>query len=309
MPLLTIRHVTTYRYRQPVALGEHRMMLRPRDTQEQRVVEARLDIRPEPISLRFAEDAFGNHLAIARFFGRTRELCFESSVSLEHRPQDLTDRDLDDDCMSPVAYGASELPDLALYIERRDTDPENVVGNWVRQVLPAGETVGALELFTHISQGIKRGFRYRRREAKGIQRPVETLRLGHGSCRDFALLLIESARSLGFAARFASGYLAIPLDDLDDPKGSDRGSTHAWVQIYLPEIGWISFDPTCGGVGNKDLVTVAVARDPSHTTPLHGTFVGLPSDPLGMDVQVRVTSDTSETRWAAARPPLSLRPN
>jgi transglutaminase-like putative cysteine protease len=309
MPLLTIRHVTTYRYRQPVALGEHRMMLRPRDSQDQRVVEARLDIRPEPITLRFVEDAFGNHLAIAQFFGSAQELCFDSVVSLEHRPQDLTDYDLDDTHMCPAAYSSSELPDLALYIERHGADPENVVGNWVRQVLLPGETLSAFEVFTQVTQGIKRGFRYRRREAKGIQEPVETLRLGQGSCRDFALLLIEAARSLGFAARFASGYLAIPLDDLDDPKSSARGSTHAWAQIYLPETGWISFDPTCGSVGNKDLVTVAVARDPSHTTPLHGTFIGLPSDPLGMDVRVRVTSNRSETRWAAASPQLSLRPN
>ena len=108
MPLLTIRHVTTYRYRQPVALGEYRMMLRPRDSQDQRVVEARLDIRPEPITLRFVEDAFGNHLAIAQFFGRAQELCFDSIVSLEHRPQDLTDYDLDDTCMCPATYSSSE---------------------------------------------------------------------------------------------------------------------------------------------------------------------------------------------------------
>jgi hypothetical protein len=309
MPLLTIRHVTTYRYRQPVAFGEHRMMLRPRDSQDQRVVEATLQIRPEPVTLRFVQDAFGNHIAIAQFSGRSQELCFDSIVCLEHRPQELTEYNLDDAGMCPAAYSTSEMPDLARYIERHDTDPENVVANWVRQVLPQGGSICAFELLTQISQGIKRSFRYRRREAKGIQQPVETLRLGHGSCRDFALLLIEAARSLGFAARFASGYLAIPLDDWEEPKSSARGSTHAWAQIYLPETGWINFDPTCGSVGNKDLVTVAVARDPRHTTPLHGTFVGLPSDHLGMDVQVRVTSDTSETRWAAASPPLSLRPN
>jgi len=66
MPSLTIRHVTTYRCRQPVAFGEHRMMLRPRDSHDQRVIEARLEISPEPKSLRFVQDAFGNHVGIAR---------------------------------------------------------------------------------------------------------------------------------------------------------------------------------------------------------------------------------------------------
>ena len=237
MPLLTIRHVTTYRYRQPVAFGEHRMMLRPRDSQDQRVVEATLEIRPEPTTLRSVQDAFGNHITIARFSGRSPELCFDSIVCLEHLPQDPTEFNLDDAAMCQAAYSTSEMPDLARYIERHDTDPENVVGNWVLQVLPSVGTVGAFELLTQISQGIKRGFRYRRREAKGIQQPVETLRLGHGSCRDFALLLIEAARSLGFAARFASGYLAIPLDDLEEPRSTARGSTHASAQIYLPDQG------------------------------------------------------------------------
>ena len=82
MPSLTIRHVTTYRYRQPVAFGEHRMMLRPRDSHDQKVIEASLDISPEPSSLCFTEDAFGNHVAIARFDGSSSELSFESIVSL-----------------------------------------------------------------------------------------------------------------------------------------------------------------------------------------------------------------------------------
>jgi transglutaminase-like putative cysteine protease len=74
MPTLTIRHVTTYRYRRPVAFGEHRMMLRPRDAHDQRVIEASLEISPEPSSLRLVQDAFGNHVGIARFSGRSKEL-------------------------------------------------------------------------------------------------------------------------------------------------------------------------------------------------------------------------------------------
>jgi transglutaminase-like putative cysteine protease len=119
--------------------------------------------------------------------------------------------------------------------------------------------MGTFELLTRLTQVIKHGFRYRRREAKGIQEPVETLWLGHSSCRDFAMLMIEAARALGFAARFASGYLAVPLDEPHEPMGgSARGSTHAWAQIYLPGSGWIDFDPTSGVIGKSDLVTVAV---------------------------------------------------
>ena len=296
MPSLTIRHVTTYRYRQPVAFGEHRMMLRPRDSHDQKVIEASLDISPEPSSLHFIEDAFGNHVAIARFDGSATELSFESIVSLEHSPADASDLALTEAARSfPVGYSAEEMPDLAHCIERHHADPDDEVGRWARQFLHASGSIGTLELLVRLCQGIHQGFLYRRREAKGIQQPLETLRLGHGSCRDFALLMIEAARSLGLAARFVSGYLAVPLAHDEEPAGDGavnraHGATHAWAQVYLPGAGWIDFDPTSGSVGKAALVTVAVVRDPDQALPLHGTFIGSASDPLGMDVHVSVTS-------------------
>jgi transglutaminase-like putative cysteine protease len=295
MPSLTIRHVTIYRYRQPVAFGEHRMMLRPRDSHDQKVIEASLDISPEPSSLCFIEDAFGNHVAIARFDGSSSELSFESIVSLEHSPANA-DLDLAQAAGDfPVDYSALEMPELAHCIQRHHPDPNDEVGRWARQFLHASGSIGTLELLVRLSQGIHQGFLYRRREAKGIQRPVETLRLGHGSCRDFALLMIEAARSLGLAARFASGYLAVPFEPGEEPASTgavDRahGATHAWAQVYLPGAGWIDFDPTSGSVGKAKLVTVAVVRDPDQALPLHGTFIGSASDPLGMEVRVSVTS-------------------
>jgi transglutaminase-like putative cysteine protease len=296
MPTLTIRHVTTYRYRRPVAFGEHRMMLRPRDSHDQKVIEASLEISPEPTSLRLVQDAFGNHVGIARFSDRSKVLWFESVVRLEHAFSDAANLDLEDDAGTfPFHYSADEMPDLARCIERHQPDPGNKVGRWARQFLPAGGTIGTFELLTRLARGINQGFRYQRREAKGIQQPTETLRVGHGSCRDFAMLMIEAARSLGFAARFASGYLAVPLEDPEKPmSGSAHGSTHAWAQIYLPGTGWIDFDPTRGSVGKIGLVAVAVVRDPLHAIPLHGTFMGLQSDHLGMEVQVSVTRGTPE---------------
>jgi Transglutaminase-like superfamily len=213
---------------------------------------------------------------------------------LDRRSIHAADLDLEDAARTfPVDYSADEMPDLAYCIKRHQPDPGNEVGRWAHQFLPPSGSIGTFELLTRLSLGINHGFHYRRRKAKGIQQPVETLRLGHGSCRDFAMLMIEAARSLGLAARFASGYLAVPLDYPKEPtSGSARGSTHAWAQIYLPGTGWIDFDPTSGSAGKIGLVTVAVVRDPHHAIPLHGTFIGFPSDHLGMEVQVSVTSST-----------------
>jgi transglutaminase-like putative cysteine protease len=292
MPSLTIRHVTTYRYQRLVGFGEHRMMLRPRDSHDQKVIEATLAITPEPVSLDFVQDSFGNHVGIALFASRSKELRFESVVCVDHVPSDSARFDCVDTAMTLlVPYSEEELSELAPYIVRQTPDPDDSVGAWARQFLPVNETIGTSELLFRLSHGINQGFSYRRREAKGIQQPVETVRLGHGSCRDFALLMMEAARALGLAARFASGYLAVPLEQPDEPQsGSARGSTHAWAQIYLPCAGWVDFDPTSGSMGKRALVTVAVAHDPIDALPLFGTFMGRQSDCLGMEVEVRVMS-------------------
>jgi transglutaminase-like putative cysteine protease len=283
MQSLTIRHLTTYRYRQPVSFGEHRMMLRPRDQHDQKVVAASLAITPEPASLRVVQDGFGNHVAIAEFDARATELSFESIVNVERSPSDAVEVDLD-------------RSEFAGCVERLHPDPADEVGRWARRFLPATGSIDSLEFLGRLAQGIHKGFRYRRREAKGIQPPLETLRLGQGTCRDFALLMVEAARALGFAARFASGYLATPLKtepgdaaSVESPHGATHGATHAWAQVFLPGNGWVDFDPTSGGVGKASLITVAVVCDPYDALPLYGTYAGAAADFLGMDVLVSVT--------------------
>jgi transglutaminase-like putative cysteine protease len=135
---------------------------------------------------------------------------------------------------------------------------------------------------------INRRFTYIARDEPGTQDPILTLQLGSGSCRDFALLMMEAVRSLGLAARFVSGYLYVP--DKDEPGRVGGGATHAWLEVYLPGAGWMEFDPTNGIVGNRDLIRVAVVRDPRQAVPLSGSWRGNLSDFLGMSVEVSVTA-------------------
>ena len=288
MASLTIRHVTTYRYRKPVAFGEHRLMFRPRDTDGQKVMTAHLAISPPPASLDFIEDGFGNQIGVAQFSARATELRFESIVDVERSPQANGGLDGVRAGTFPVTYDETERPELVSSMERHYSDPENAIGAWASGFVPADAPIGNFELLVEMTRVINAGFRYQRREAKGIQTPQETLLLGQGSCRDFAMLMIEAARSLGFAARFASGYLAASMDN---PAG---GSTHAWAQVYLPGAGWIDFDPTSGTAGAASLVTVAVVQDPHHALPLHGTYFGGAADHLGMDVHVHVITEAPD---------------
>jgi transglutaminase-like putative cysteine protease len=286
---LTIRHSTTYRYRRPVAFGEHRMMLRPHDAPGQRLLGLHLDITPKPVSLRFAEDAFGNHVAIAQFSGASSELRFESVVQVDCAHSVEVDPFEDVDAY-PVLYSPIELKAIGGDIEADHPNPDNVVGVWARRVLPTEKSIGAFDLLKRLSHAIHKDFRYRRREERGVQTPVETLGLGSGTCRDFAMLMIAAARELGFAARFASGYLASVLDSPEAlANGVGPASTHAWARIFLPGKGWVDFDPTSGTIGKRDLVIVAAVRDPRDAIPLYGTFFGTSSDMLGMDVAVSIT--------------------
>jgi transglutaminase-like putative cysteine protease len=293
MPVLTVRHVTTYRYRQPVAFGEHRMMFRPREGHDQRILDVQLNIEPRPVSIRWLHDVFGNSVTLARFTGRAKELRFESIVRLDHRPLHALDFQIEDHAESyPFAYSVEDLPDLSRSIERQYPDPERDLERWARQFLRKDGATGTLELLSNMTHAIRRGFTYIARTEKGIQAPTRTLKLGSGTCRDFAVLMIEAVRCLGLAARFVSGYIYVPSREGRSHVGG--GSTHAWLRVYLPGAGWVEFDPTNGIVGNRDLIRVAVARDPHHAVPLAGSWIGFPSDCLGMTVEVDVTSEASE---------------
>ncbi|WP_084697857.1 transglutaminase family protein [Muricoccus aerilatus] len=291
MPILTVRHVTTYRYRQPVSFGEHRMMLRPRAGHDQRLLEARIAILPEPADFWWVHDVFGNSVGVARFDTRARELRFDSTMRLEHSPVEALDYRLEEYARSlPFSYSSEDMPDLARSIERHVPDPDRVVDRWARGFMRRDGPTGTLELLEAMTRAVKRDFTYIARSVRGIQEPWRTLEMGSGTCRDFALLMLEAVRSLGLAARFVSGYLYSPgLQGEREGSHVGGGSTHAWVRVYLPGAGWVEFDPTNGILGNRDLIRVAVAREPSQAVPLHGRWKGFPDDALGMEVSVEVT--------------------
>jgi transglutaminase-like putative cysteine protease len=290
MPILTVHHATTYRYRRPVAFGEHRMMFRPRDSYDQRLIHSSLLVDPQPKNIRWIHDVFGNCVAFAEFDRKAARLHFESTISLEHYPSRLPDFQTEEYAKTyPFAYEADEMPDLQPAIERRYPDPNGEVDQWVRRFVRQGRATPTGKLLMTLTCAVRESFTYNRRIESGTQDPVTTLRQRRGTCRDFALLMMEAVRSLGLAARFVSGYLYVPPRAGASHRGG--GSTHAWCQVYLPGAGWVEFDPTNGIIGNRDLVRVAVARDPHQAIPLSGTFWGEAADELGMDVSVEVTSD------------------
>jgi transglutaminase-like putative cysteine protease len=298
MQILTVHHVTSYRYDRPVRFGEHAMMMRPRDSHDIRMLEASLSVFPA-CETRWAHDVFGNSVAKVTFLEESDRLDVESSIKLEH--YGLTEPDFAS--LEPYAraipfpYASDEIADLGRCMERHHKDPQHRVTEWARSFLNGGVSDTA-ETLLAMNAAVRHRFAYETRDAHGTQTPSETLDRGTGTCRDFALFFMEAVRSLGLGARFVSGYLYDP--DLDQamkdptlPKGADlrgAGSTHAWVQVYLPGAGWVEFDPTNGIAGGANLIRVAVARDPHQASPVSGSYFGPPEAFQSLEISVTVAS-------------------
>ena len=271
------------------------MMLRPRDDEDQKVLESGLEITPEPSHLFWARDVFGNHVATACFTHRASELRFDSTIRLDHAPAGFREADIEDFARTyPFAYRAKDRSALARFVA--PLSPRPALDHWAASFLRPDGSGDTRDLLVDMTRTINRTFKHVARHEKGIQDPARTLQLTSGSCRDLAVLMIAALRSLGFATRFVSGYLHLADDDEDLNSG---GNTHAWVQVYVPGPGWVDFDPSTGMVGNQNLVRVAVAHEPRVAIPLQGTWFGTASDHLAMKVAVKVTAAASASTGMA----------
>lgn len=289
MTILRVRHITSYAYKRPVGFGEHRVLFRPRDSYDQRLLSAAIEVTPTPSTLHWIHDVFGNCVAIANFQSKADELRFETNIVLDHNldtaPRFKTNRRAK---TWPLQYDSEILPDLEPSMRRHYPDEGDEVATWAKKFTnPAGATDTG-HLLATMTMAIRESFTYSRRTNPGTQAPQVTMITKTGTCRDFALLMMEACRSLGFAARFVTGYIYVPSRDGSLNRGG--GATHAWCQVFVPGAGWVEFDPTNGIVGNRDLIRVGVARDPRQAIPLSGTYAGKKDDPLGMTVQVNVTT-------------------
>ena len=283
MIALTIRHKTTYRYNRPVRLAAHRLMLRPRESRELRLISSELIVVPEAV-VTWAHDVFGNAVATATFAGTTDHLVVDSVAALELDAAPWPVFDVAASAASyPFPYLCDDRADLGALAVQQYPDPIGRLGRWAEAFVRSRPT-DTLSLLKDLSAGITGWVRYQSREDEGTQSPIETLDRGWGSCRDFAVLFVEAARSLGFGARIVSGYAYNP------EREAESSTTHAWTEVFMPKAGWITFDPTNRSVGGFNLIPVAVGRGIHQVTPVAGSFIGVTDAFQGLWVDVSVTS-------------------
>ncbi|MFC4671857.1 transglutaminase N-terminal domain-containing protein [Seohaeicola nanhaiensis] len=285
MPRISITHETTYRYRSPVRLDPHRMMLRPRESRDLRLVAFDLDIAPAARVV-WSHDVAGNAIALATFETEAEVLSIRSRAFVDLTAPVWPVFPIAAEAISyPFRYSDEDITDLGALTLAQYADDAGRLRDWAKGFVMSRPT-DTLSLLKDLSNGVAARIAYQSRETEGTRGPLETLDLGEGSCRDFAVLFAEAVRTLGFGARLVSGYLFDPAADRIGSAGS--GSTHAWVEVFVPGAGWIPFDPTNRSVGSANLIPVAVARRISQVVPVAGSFHGNDNDPLDMEVAVEV---------------------
>jgi transglutaminase-like putative cysteine protease len=284
---LRIHHKTTYRFLQPVSLWPHRLMLRPRESRELRLVSSTVTVTPAA-TVSWAQDVFGNAIATASFQTMSDHLVIDSFAEIELDAVAWPVFDIAAAAISyPFRYSDDDWTDLGALAMQQYVDSRGRLRTWAGAFVRSTPT-DTLALLKDLSAGVFQQISYQIREDEGTQSPTETLDCERGSCRDFAVLFAEAARALGFGARIVSGYLYNPNQGAAGSTGP--GTTHAWAEVYVPGAGWITFDPTNRSVGGFNLIPVAVARDIRGVMPVVGSFVGRTDAFAGMSVEVAVSS-------------------
>jgi transglutaminase-like putative cysteine protease len=281
MQRVEIRHLTRYRYAQPVKFLAHKLHLRPREGHDIRVESSTLRIRPS-YRIHWERDVYGNSVARVSFDRPADCLEIASSVVVEQYEGPLAVLELTREAESlPVIYDEIERIDLVPYQTPVFGQDSEALDAWLSSLEGRSLKPATLDFLDGLNQHLAQSIGYLAREEPGVQSPATTLDKGKGSCRDTATLFIEACRRRGLATRFVSGYL------VSSAVVEDLATTHAWAEVYLPGAGWRGFDTTSGQRVAGDHIAVAVHRHPEAIPPVSGSFVG-PAEPKPvLEVEVR----------------------
>lgn len=282
MKRIRITHVTEYAYSESVRFGTHRALMRPREGYDLHIIAGRLIISPHA-TVRWLRDLNANSVAIITFNEPSQNLRIFSEVDVDLFDDELIQCHVDAEAKSfPFEYPASEQ--LGLVPFRLPSYPldEFPLKHWLLELYQPGQLVDTLGLLQRLNTRIYEAFQYRHRDDPGVQSPAETIAMGSGSCRDYAVLMMEAARHWGMAAQFVTGYIQMA--------DGQHGATHAWTEIYLPGVGWQGYDPTNNKLAGDEHISVAVAPHPAQASPLSGSWTGPAGAFVSMNVSVQVVA-------------------
>jgi uncharacterized protein (DUF2126 family)/transglutaminase-like putative cysteine protease len=305
---VALHHRTTYRYDRKVNLGPQSIRLRPAPHCRSRILSYSLRVLPSPHFLNWQQDPQSNHVARLVFPERTTELSIEIDLVAEMAAQNPFDFFLEPHAEKwPFEYEALLADELAPY--RRTLPDTPLLTAFVASI--SRDTRATNDFLVDLNRRVFEHITYGVRLEAGLQTPEETLEKRAGSCRDSGWLLVQILRRLGFAARFASGYLIQltadekPLDDGPAGPTSDFVDLHAWCEVYLPGAGWIGLDPTSGLLAGEGHLPLACTAEPALAAPVSG-LVDACETTFEHEMKVtrvlevpRVTKPYADAQWEA----------
>ncbi len=279
---IEITHNTVYTYDREVQLLPHLLYLRPRENALLKVEDYECSTQPEG-RLQWMRDDFDNLPASIHFAGLASRLEIRSRcrvTTTDLPPFEFLVRDYA--TTFPFNYEPLHRSNLSIYLTPPEPVTRIAVIGWMERCFTDRPWETVQWLFA-LNQAVFRNLSYTRRDEPGIQPATTTIQLGSGSCRDYAVLLIQCARAMGLAARFVSGYMLDPATD-----GGGFGTMHAWAEIYLPGAGWRGLDPTHGIFCDNRYVPVAHAVVAESVNPIQGSFFSAIPACAEMHADVRV---------------------
>ena len=274
--LLSIRHLTTYTYDQPVMLQPHCLRLTPRAGSYDALLESALTINPTPSSMSTSIESDGSISHWVMF----KEEAKQFSVESRNLVRLLADQNpfgflvCPESCLKlPMAYPTELSRELQVFMTGGKIAP--TVRDFAFDVL-AEANGNTMDFLVLLSQCMKRNFVYEFRHAGGPYQPYDTLAARRGSCRDWAILYMAAARAVGLAARFVSGYY---FDEKPGP-----GDLHAWAEVYVPGGGWRGFDPSLGLACYGHHIALTSSAYPGLASPIQGSFNGYAHAAMKLDL-------------------------
>ncbi|MES1176641.1 MAG: transglutaminase family protein [Myxococcales bacterium] len=254
-----IRHETVYRYSTPVAFAPHVLRLTPR-SDSVRCVERSLSISPTPLGISEFSDTFGNSYTNVTFgAGSSEELIIDSRVLVDTFTRPV----LDAGHALPLLPWAAPYDD-SLFSYRQPDGSSDVAALAQRLSFQVGHA--PLAFFELLNQTLYSTIDRQIRVDGLAQTPAETLATGRGACRDLTVLFMAVCRQVGVAARFVSGYQG------QEASPDGKRHLHAWPEVFVPELGWLGWDPTHGVVVGPGHVALSAAPEQTATMPVDGGF-------------------------------------
>lgn len=274
-----VRHRTCLAYSEPVCEGHSEARKTPVPTGLQRVITTKLTVEPTVKTSEY-RDWFGNvvhhfnvlgpHAAVAVL----SECVVETTDAICCGPESAPDSRPWQQRWAEFLHPSPAVPLLEDYAS---------LPNEVRVDLSAERFVDAL---AGLASEFPRRFEYDTRSTDVHSSPADLFHRGGGVCQDFAHAMLGVLRRAGVPARYASGYVYDGEEDEDARRVKGAGASHAWVQAWHPELGWVGVDPTNDRLVDWQYVRIGVGRDYTDVRPLQGVFTGRAEQELEVDVQV-----------------------